>query len=53
MDLTKQISLMKCKAHYKMETGEAIRSFRAGKMPGDGGLPSKFCKARQDQVGPI
>lgn len=53
MDLTKQLTLMKHKAHYKMETGEAIRSFRTGKMPDDDGLPSKFCKAREDQVGPI
>lgn len=43
---------MKRKAFYKMKTREAIKSFRTGKVPGDDGLPSKFCKAPQDQVGP-
>lgn len=53
MDLTKQLLLMKHKAFYKMESSEAMRSFRTGKVPGDEGLSSKSCKDRQDQVGPI
>lgn len=53
MNLTKQLQPMKHKAFYKTKTSKAIKSFRTGKMPGDDGLPPKFCKAHQEQVGPI